>query len=78
MELVSSIRNEQGLLDLGVLTMQYKKSSGVLLFNDNGELLLQLRAAQDSSYPSHWDFSAGGGIDPEEDNTLSAERELRE
>lgn len=57
---------------------EYKKSSAVLVFNDDGELALQLRAANDDSFPSHWDFSAGGGIDPGEDNKNSAQRELRE
>ncbi len=58
--------------------VEYKKSSAALVFNDNGELALQLRAVGDSSFPSHWDFSAGGGIDSGEDSKLSAERELRE
>ncbi len=58
--------------------VEYKKSSAVLVFNDNGELALQLRASKDSSFPVHWDFSAGGGIDPGEDSKLSAKRELRE
>ena len=58
--------------------VEYKKSSTVLVFNDNGELALQLRASNDGSFPTHWDFSAGGGIDPGEDSKLSAERELRE
>lgn len=50
----------------------------MLVFNDSGELALQLRASNDSSFPSHWDFSAGGGIDPGEDSKNSAQRELRE
>ena len=58
--------------------VEYKKSSAVLVFNDNGELALQLRASGDSSFPAHWDFSAGGGMDPGEDSKLCAERELRE
>lgn len=57
---------------------EYKKSSGILVFNDKGELALQLRAAGDNSFPFHWDFSAGGGIEPREDDELSAERELKE
>ena len=57
---------------------EYKKSSGVLVFNDKKELLLQLRAANDDSFPSHWDFSAGGGINAGEENKLSAEREVKE
>lgn len=58
--------------------IEYKKSSAVLVFNDKGELALQLRAASDDSFPSHWDFSAAGGIDPGEDSKLSAQRELKE
>ena len=58
--------------------VEHKKSSAVLVFNDKDELALQLRAANDDSFPVHWDFSAGGGIDPGEDSKLSAERELRE
>ncbi|MBI2640330.1 MAG: NUDIX hydrolase [Candidatus Sungbacteria bacterium] len=58
--------------------VEYKKSSAVLVFNDKGELALQLRAANDDSFPSHWDFSAGGGIDVGEDPKDSAKRELRE
>lgn len=57
---------------------EYKKSSEVLVFNDKGELALQLRVAGDDSFPSHWDFSAGGGIDPGEDGELAAKRELKE
>lgn len=57
---------------------QYKKVVTVLVFNDAQELALQLRAAQDDSFPSHWDFSAGGGIDPGESSEVSAARELRE
>ncbi len=58
--------------------IEYKKSTGVLVFNGTGELALQLRAANDDSFPGHWDFSAGGGIDPGEDPKLAAERELKE
>ena len=43
--------------------IEKKKSSAVLVFNDKGELALQLRSSNDDSFPSHWDFSAGGGID---------------
>lgn len=58
--------------------VEYQKSAVVLVFNDNGELALQLRASNDSSFPTHWHFSAGGGIDPGEDSKLAIERELRE
>lgn len=49
-----------------------------MVFNDKGELLLQFRIATDPSFPSHWDFSAGGGIEPGEDKRQTAERELGE
>ena len=58
--------------------MEYKKCSAILVFNDKNELALQLRAAHDDKFPSHWDFSAGGGIDQGEDEKASAERELME
>lgn len=58
--------------------IEHKKSAAVLIFNNKSQLALQLRAAHDKSFPSHWDFSAGGGIDPGESNKQAAERELRE
>jgi len=58
--------------------MKSKNSSVVLVFNDAGELALQLRGAKDSSYPSHWDFSAAGGIEANEDPVAAATRELKE
>ena len=58
--------------------IEYKESTGVLVFNDNNELALQLRASGDDTYPSYWDFSSGGGIDKGEDAKDSAIRELQE
>lgn len=58
--------------------IEYKKSASVMVFNDKGELALQLRAAQSKRFPSHWDFSAGGGVDEGEDDESAAARELRE
>jgi len=58
--------------------MHYRNSAIVLVFNRQGELALQLRAADDDRCPSHWDFSAGGGIDEGEDHFTAAQRELRE
>lgn len=55
-----------------------KYGSLVLVFNKAGQLALQLRSAHDTSYPSYWDFSAGGGVEPGEDNAKAAERELWE
>ena len=58
--------------------IEFKKSSTVLIFNNKGELALQFRAHNDNSFPSHWDFSASGGINPEEDYNSAAKRELKE
>lgn len=58
--------------------MKEKKSAVVLVFNSKNQLALQLRAADDSSYPLHYDFSAAGGIDEGEDQKHAAVRELRE
>lgn len=58
--------------------MKKEKGSIVLVFNDSGELALQLRAARDEDYPLHWDFSAAGGIEAGEDTKTAALRELQE
>lgn len=50
----------------------------ILVYNDNGELALQKRSSEDRSFPEHWDFSAGGHIDENENNTGAASRELSE
>lgn len=57
---------------------KHKRSSVILIFNDHGEFLLQRRAADDTSYPLHWDFSAAGGIEGDESPEKAAVRELRE
>ena len=58
--------------------IEYVKAAQILVFNDKKELALQLRAANDISFPSHWDFGAGGHVDPGEDGKQTAERELKE
>ena len=54
------------------------KSVLILIFNSEGRIALQLRAANDRSYPLHWDFSAGGDVESGEDAFLAAEREVQE
>lgn len=58
--------------------IEYKNVAVVNIFNDAGELALQLRAANDDSFPLYWDFAAGGGIDEGEDSQVSATREVKE
>jgi isopentenyl-diphosphate delta-isomerase len=70
--------NAKKIMMVDTPKVEYKKSSVILVFNSIGELALQLRAEKDTSFPSHWDFSAGGGVDPGEDSALTARRELQE
>lgn len=58
--------------------MKEKTSAAILVFNSDGKLALQKRSANDDSYPSHWDFSAAGGIELGEDHNHAALRELKE
>ena len=58
--------------------IEYIKSTGVIIVSSDGKLALQLRASHDDSFPAHWDFAAGGGIDEGEDEKKSAEREIKE
>ena len=55
-----------------------KKGAVVIISNDKNSIALQLRAAHDDSFPSHWDFSAGGGVEKGEDEKKSIEREIKE
>ena len=55
-----------------------RTSSVVLVFNSKNELAMQLRAAQDNSFPLHWDFSAGGKVDEGESEEECIKRELKE
>ena len=50
----------------------------VLVFNNNGELLLQKRSAKKDVAPGKWDTSVGGHISPAEDVLAAAQREMEE
>lgn len=54
------------------------KSVYILIYNEQNELLLQLRSATDESYPLHYDFSAAGGVEEGETHEEAAHRELKE
>ena len=58
--------------------IEHKKGAVVIISNDKDSIVLQLRAAHDNSFPSHWDFSAGGGVENGEDERQSIEREIKE
>ena len=50
----------------------------VLVFNGQGELLLQLRSLSKDIQPGKWDTSVGGHLDPGEDYRAAAVREMGE
>jgi isopentenyl-diphosphate delta-isomerase type 1 len=50
----------------------------VLLFNNNGSLLLQKRSTRKDVAPGKWDTSVGGHISPGEDALAAARREMEE
>ncbi|MDI6801793.1 MAG: NUDIX domain-containing protein [Thermodesulfovibrionales bacterium] len=50
----------------------------VLVFNENGDLLLQKRSMNKDVAAGKWDTSVGGHISPEEDLIESAKREMEE
>ena len=58
--------------------IEYHTCVDILIFNNRAELALQMRAANDKSFPGHWDFSAGGHVDLNEENQKAAEREIFE
>ena len=50
----------------------------VLVFNNNGGLLLQKRSVRKDVAPGKWDTSVGGHISPGEDVVAAARREMEE
>lgn len=48
----------------------------VLLFNDNGEVLLQRRSDKLERFPRHWEVSASGAVWPDEGYVDAANRKL--
>lgn len=64
--------------DSSMITMDNERSSLVFIFNQRGELALQLRSATIGDYPLHWDCSAGGGVNPGEEPETAAVREAKE
>ena len=60
------------------IIVEYHNVVDILIFNDKHQLALQKRASSDKSFPSHWDFSAGGHIDQNEEVQKTAEREIFE
>ncbi len=50
----------------------------VLIFNDKGEIFLQMRSAQKKFCPGHWVTSAGGHVQKGESYEKAAKRELKE
>lgn len=50
----------------------------VIIYDGDGKILIQKRAAQKDSYPSYWDFSAAGSALAGETSLEALKRETRE
>lgn len=55
-----------------------RRISRVYVFNQSGDMLVQLRSKNAKSFPGLWDQSAGGHVDVGETELQAAERELKE
>lgn len=54
------------------------RAAHILVFNSNGELLIQKRAPDKDRYPGYWDISVGGHVHVGESYESAARRELLE
>ncbi len=54
------------------------RSVHIWIYNENGEVLLQLRSKEKFTFPDLWDISCAGHVDLNEDPKASALRELEE
>lgn len=50
----------------------------ILLFNDDGQILLQRRHGDLERYPNYWEVSASGSVLPEEPYPDAAQRKLKD
>jgi 16S rRNA (adenine1518-N6/adenine1519-N6)-dimethyltransferase len=54
------------------------RSAWVIVEDEIGNILLQLRAKSKDTFPGYWDISAAGHVDAGEDYLVAAKRELKE
>lgn len=54
------------------------KSVAIFIYNQKNEILLQKRSKNEKDFPLHWDFSAAGDIEFNEEIHHAACRELKE
>ncbi|MCL2439359.1 MAG: NUDIX domain-containing protein [Alphaproteobacteria bacterium] len=57
---------------------KFVKGARIWVINPSGEILFQLRAADQHPLPDYWDTSAGGGVKADETVEEAAVREVRE
>ena len=57
---------------------EYRMVIHVCVFNSGGQLLIQQRSQEKTSWTGKWDVSVGGGVDAGETSRRGAEREVRE
>jgi len=73
-----NLTGEQKMKSEAHLDGSWHRAAHVWLYNFRGELLLQLRAAEKTLYPSVWDVSAAGHVGVGEKPIIAALRELEE
>lgn len=57
---------------------EYRMVIHVCVFNSAGQLLIQQRSQEKTSWTGKWDVSVGGGVDAGETSRQAAEREFQE
>jgi isopentenyldiphosphate isomerase len=83
MEYIDVVDKEDNVIDTASKQEIYKKLlphriAHVIVFNDKGELALQLRSPDVSYCPDHWVTTAGGHVQAGEDPEQAAIREFKE
>lgn len=54
------------------------RAAWVVVEDEKGRILLQLRTKKKETFPDYWDISAAGHVDAGEDYLVAAKRELKE
>ena len=80
LEVVDEKDNAVGIQDREIVhsSRLWHRLAHVLLYNQNGELLLQMRAPNKKVYPNKWDCSCSEHLKPNEAYDVAAKRGLEE
>lgn len=67
-----------GTMDEAQMQAIWHRIARVMVFNEKGDMLLQLRSENEFSYPDCWDLTVGGHVDADEEYLVAAKREAME